>query len=102
MIYNPHTQELFANNGTLIKQVYCPLKRQWADLARTDHLNGRLCETCTNVVLDTALFDDNELLELAKTNPHTCLKLDFNQPNLTITYHTNEELQRQPKRFKGY
>ena len=96
MIYNPHIQQLFTENGTLIKRFQCPLNKQWADLARTEHLKYRLCETCTNTVLDTALFDDAELLEIVQTKPGTCLKLDFNQPNLTITYHTNEECKQQP------
>ncbi|MET3981145.1 methionyl-tRNA synthetase [Mucilaginibacter sp. UYP25] len=90
MKYNPTTKELFTNEGLFLKKLHCPLSKQWEELSQTDLLKGKMCDHCQSTVHDTSLFKDDELLSLLKSNEHTCLKVDLNQPNLTITYKTNE------------
>lgn len=60
---------------------------QWADLSRVDLLKGKMCIHCQKAVFDTALFEDEQLCSLLKNEPNSCLKIDFAQKNLTITYN---------------
>ena len=92
MQFNPHTNELFTDDGYLIKKLHCPVSKQWDVLIQTDFLKGKMCGGCQRMVLDTSLYNDEELQQQLKLNSHTCLKVDLNQNNLTITYkhHENE------------
>jgi hypothetical protein len=90
MKYNPITQELFANDGTFLKKLHCPLSKQWEELHSTDLLKGKMCDQCKRVVYDTSFLSDEKLSDLLRNDAHTCLKVDLNQDNLTITYKKNE------------
>jgi hypothetical protein len=90
MKYNPTTQELFTDNGTFLKKLNCPLSKQWEELHPTNLLKGKMCDQCHRAVYDTAQFSDEQLSDLLRNEPHTCLKIDLNQENLTITYKQNE------------
>jgi hypothetical protein len=90
MKYNPITQQLFNNDGTFLKQLHCPFSKQWEELSPTLALKGKMCDHCQSAVYDTSLLTDEELLSVLQSNEHTCLKVDLNQKNLTITYNTYE------------
>lgn len=97
-MFNPLTKELFTDDGTYIKQLFCPLRKQWNDLETKGYegsdtailLKGKTCKECEKTVYDTSLLNENELQELFKNDPQTCLKIDINQPNLTLTHNTHE------------
>jgi hypothetical protein len=36
------------------------------------------------LIIDTAYVSDDALLQMLQQNPNTCLKLELNQPNLTV------------------
>ncbi|HAL81515.1 MAG TPA: hypothetical protein DCO83_04165 [Mucilaginibacter sp.] len=91
MKYNPFTKELYTDNQNFIKKLHCPLNKQWENLSQTAHLKGRFCDNCERTIIDTALFTDEDLSQLMLNDPHTCLKVDLNQQNLTITYKSNEQ-----------
>lgn len=88
MKFNPLTKRLFTNDGRLIKQLHCPFRLDWRKLQLTEHVGARRCGICEHEVTDTALRTEEELLELLAENPEACLKVDLNQPNLTITYQS--------------
>jgi hypothetical protein len=90
MKYNPTTQELFTDKGTFLKKLHCPLSKQWEELHPTNLLKGKMCDQCKKAVHDTAQLSDEQLSALLKNDVHTCLKIDLNQENLTITYKQNE------------
>mgnify|MGYP000013992793 CR=1 FL=1 len=83
MILNPITNELFSDSGILIKKLECPYKIAWKDLEVINKVS-RNCSVCDHLILDTAFFNDEELLELVNTNPATCFKININQENLKI------------------
>lgn len=87
--YNPQTGELFTDDGTFLKRLHCPFSKNWEDLIQSDLLKGRLCDQCQRTVLDTSLFEDEVLRQVITSDPQTCLKVDLNQSNLTITYQTH-------------
>lgn len=86
MKYNPITKELYTDSGTFLKKLHCPLAKQWEELQPTDYLKGKMCDQCNKTVFDTALLSDTELQHLINNQPHSCLKVDLSQENLTITY----------------
>jgi hypothetical protein len=90
MKYNPISKELYTNDGIFVKKLHCPLSKQWGELSQTNLLKGKMCDHCQSTVYDTSLFEDNEVVSLLQNNEHTCLKVNLNQSNLTITYKTNE------------
>lgn len=86
MKYNPITQELYTDAGNFLKQLHCPLAKRWEQLDPTSDVQAKTCSTCNKPVYDTSLFVDSELQDMLKNAPKTCLKLDLEQSNLTITY----------------
>lgn len=87
MKYNPITNQLFTDDGAFLKTLHCPLWVEWNNLL-TVNAGFRVCNHCTKQVYDTAMLNDNELSMLLSENPNTCLKIDINQPNLTLTHET--------------
>jgi hypothetical protein len=86
MKYNPITKEIYTDADTFLKKLHCPFSKLWKELSQTDLLEGKMCDQCQKTVFDTALLSDNELLNLVSQQPSTCLKVDLNQNNLTLTY----------------
>jgi hypothetical protein len=97
MKYNTLTETLFTNNHTLIKTLNCPLNKQWAHLnqagedIQTFTLKGKVCDECRRIVLDTSLLKEEEVQQFVLSDPHTCLKVNLDQINITITYKVNEQ-----------
>jgi hypothetical protein len=71
MKYNPITTQLFTDEGELIKELYCPLSKEW------NKLNNGYCESCSKTVHDTSKMSDQEVLDFVKQNPKACLKVDL-------------------------
>ncbi|MDT3403734.1 hypothetical protein [Mucilaginibacter terrae] len=90
MQYNPITQELYTDTGTFLKKLHCPLAKRWEQLDPMSTAQAKTCSTCDKAVYDTSLLEDSALQELLQNASDTCLKVDLNQQNLTITYATNE------------
>ena len=92
MKFNPITQELFTKDNKFIKKMFCPYKMRWANMKSIDNSTSGTCSKCNQSIIDTQFLTDDEILDLTKQNPQTCLKLDLNQNNLTI--FTNGILER--------
>lgn len=90
MKYNPLTQELYTDNSVFLKKLHCPLAKQWGELSLANLLKGKMCDQCNKAVYDTALLTEEEIQQLLNVDDHTCFKVDLDQLNLTITFHTNE------------
>lgn len=86
MKYNPLTRRLFTNNGRLLKQLHCPFRVDWDDLAPLGDPTVRACDVCRHQITDTAMMDDQAVLALMTTHPDACLKVDFEQDNLIIIH----------------
>lgn len=86
MKFNPITKRLFADDGRLIKQLQCRRRVSWDQFAPTADGKARLCDQCDHLVFDTAQFTEEGLVALMSDNPSACLKVDFNQDNLTIIH----------------
>lgn len=86
MKYNPITQELYTDAGTFLKQLHCPLAKKWEQLDPTSDSQAKTCITCNKPVYDTSLLMDSELQNMLINARETCLKVDLEQSNLTITY----------------
>ena len=71
MKYNPITTQLFTDEGELIKELYCPLSKEW------NKLNNGYCESCSKTVHDTSKMSDQEVLDFVKQNPEACLKVNL-------------------------
>ena len=85
MHFNPNTKEIFTDNGNLIKQLNCPYKMNWEDLITIDNLPFvRQCSNCDHRIIDTAYYNDTELLELVQKNTDTCLRVDLQQKNIKL------------------
>lgn len=90
MKFDPITNTLYTNEGTFIKKMSCPLKIDWNDLTISKKVPyKRDCSACNHQIIDTRYFSDNELIEIMKADPTTCLKVEFDQTNIEIRV-TNE------------
>ena len=88
MKYNPLTRQLLTDEGHLLKQLRCPRHVAWDDLpADPAGQAHRPCHLCDHTIHDTAGMTDHDLVRLLDREPHACLKIDLDQPNLTLTLH---------------
>ncbi|QXV66100.1 hypothetical protein INP83_03115 [Mucilaginibacter sp. 21P] len=85
MKFNPLTNELFTDDGSLLKTLHCPLSVYWDDMKQVTSLY-KDCSHCSKRVYDTSMYKDDEITMLIKTDPYACFKIDLNQTNLTMTY----------------
>jgi hypothetical protein len=85
MKFNPIKNELFAENGQLIKKLGCPFTIVWDKLElNNENSFAKKCSQCSHSIIDTAFYTEKDLLKIFEENPKTCLKININQENLTI------------------
>ena len=83
MRFDPIKKEVYSDQGEFIKKMNCPYKLNWVSLEATN-TRFRNCSNCDRLVVDTKFLSDDELQNMVKQNPNTCLKIDLNQNNLKI------------------
>ncbi len=83
MQFNPITKELFTDKNEFVKKMHCPFNQKWDSMA-DKHTSYRLCVICEHKVVDTSFLSDEQLLEMVRQNPATCLKVHLSQQNLKI------------------
>ena len=83
MKFNPLTKAIYTDNGDFVKAMNCPYKVRWDNLEATSS-STRKCTNCDHSILDTAALTDEDLLQIVRQHPDTCLKIDLNQHNLNI------------------
>ena len=83
MKFDPTKKEVYTDNDVFIKRMNCPYKMNWDKLERTNS-TFRKCSNCDHLIVDTEFLSDNQLLNMVKQNPDTCLKIDLNQQNIKI------------------
>ena len=86
MRFNPLTKRLYTDEGGFIKQLYCPYRMQWTDLAQTDEAAVRRCPKCERHIADTAGMTDETVLATLRADPSACLKVSLDQANLRVVY----------------
>jgi hypothetical protein len=84
MRFNPNTNALFTDNGTLLKILRCPLRKRWEHLHKSTDSPHRLCDDCSCAVLDTAFMSDDEVMAAVHADPFTCLCVSSRQENIRI------------------
>ncbi len=84
MKYNPITKTLYTDDNLFLKKMHCPFKMDWNNLKSTSP-NSRSCTNCQKPIYDAMQLSDNELLDIFKQNPDTCVKIDIN--SIIITNH---------------
>ncbi len=88
MKFNPITNTLYADDNRLIKKMYCPYTTlKWNTLSSIVGSMDRFCTVCESSVVETKCMSDNDLLQLLKDKPDTCLKVHFNQENIRIVHN---------------
>jgi hypothetical protein len=91
MKYNPITQQLYTDSGTFLKQLHCPLAKQWEQLDITSNAMSKTCEACNKAIYDTSILTDSELQSMLESSPNACLKVELGQPNMTISYTITQQ-----------
>lgn len=82
MLFDTRTKRLYTKEGKLLKKLHCPLKKEWEELIALPGEQSRLCEACSNKVVDTSFYSEQELSTLLQAKPDTCLKVDLRQENI--------------------
>lgn len=83
MKLNLITMDIHTDKGEYIKTLDCPFKINW-DSLEVVNSDIRKCTNCDHVIIDTKDLTDNDLLQLVRQNPDTCIKIDLNQKNLLV------------------
>jgi hypothetical protein len=83
MKFDPISKNLYTDKGQLIKKLNCPYKMDWEGMQEQSK-SVRICTLCTHSIFDTGHLGEAELLEIVRTDPKACMKVDLNQRNLTI------------------
>jgi len=83
MKFDPITKEIYTDKDEFVKKMNCPYKMNWDHLETTNSAL-RKCVICDHLIVDTKVLTDEDLLEMVRQNPDTCLKIDLNQQNIKI------------------
>jgi hypothetical protein len=83
MKFDPLTKNIYSDNDEFVKTMNCPYKMSWDQLEVTNS-SFRKCSNCDHFIVDTEGLSDDQLLNIVRQNPETCLKIDLNQQNLKI------------------
>jgi len=57
MKFNPYTQRLFANNGQLLKQLHCPLQKEWHAMGTGEEKGARTMKLIDGIGL-ASMYQD--------------------------------------------
>jgi hypothetical protein len=83
MKFDPIKKDVYTDDGEFIKQLNCPYKIRWDNLETSNKIFRR-CMNCDQLIVDTALLTDVEILSLMRKNPNSCLKISINQDNIKL------------------
>jgi hypothetical protein len=83
MKFDPITKDIYTDKDEFVKKMNCPYKMSWDNLETTNS-TLRKCANCDHLIVDTEVLTDDDLLEIIRQNPDTCLKIDLNQHNIKI------------------
>ena len=78
MRFNPLIKAIYTDSGDYVKIKKCLYKMRWDKLDSTISTK-RKCTNFDHFILDTAELMAEDLLQIVKQNPNTCLKIDLNQ-----------------------
>ena len=76
-------QKIYAEDGTYLKTISCPLNVTEQDLHQISETNFS-CEKCAREVVQTDFLTEDEIIDLLTTNPDTCLKISVLDPLFKI------------------
>lgn len=72
--------------GQFLKRIHCPMLKVWQDLSQDieGNIGNRFCDSCANVVLDTAYMTSKEIVDVVKNDHQVCLRIGLDQENIII------------------
>jgi hypothetical protein len=85
---DPDTRALYADDGTFIKTLSCPLAKAWDQLTPAPGSAHCRCDACERSVLDTATLSDADVLAAVRADASTCLSVSAAQENVTLIWPT--------------
>jgi len=85
MKFNPQTNQLFTDDGVLIKVLQCPEQQQWEQMQISTSSPQRYCDECSRTVLDTSSMKEDDVVVAVRADPSTCLCVSMRQANIQIT-----------------
>lgn len=83
MKFDPLTKDIYTDKDEFVKTMNCPYKMSWDNLETTNSAL-RKCTNCDHLIVDTEALTDDDILNVVRQNPDTCLKIDLNQHNIKI------------------
>jgi len=76
MKYFAKEMTLYTDDGRLIKQLNCPLKKEWDQLVKVDHEDRkRKCNSCERNVLDISHLSEDEVTCIVRYDPSVCIHI---------------------------
>lgn len=74
---------IYSPDGKMLKKISCPQKMKRSNLA--DGINQEFkCEYCSEKVLNTDYISENDLVDILKKNPKTCLFINLANPIFAV------------------
>ena len=72
-------KNIFANDGTFLKTIDCPQNAKPSSLTQTSDIKFH-CNSCNKTVIETDLLSEQEITQLLRVAPDTCLKISRFDP----------------------
>jgi len=83
MKYLSETRQLLSDNGKVIKQLTCPLRKKWGNLLKTDARDTkRRCCECNKDVLDISTFSEKQVMAIVENEPDVCVCIRADSPTI--------------------
>ena len=85
MKLNPITQELFTDEGELIKRLHCPHNLRWDEMITDEgRAKNNICTNCDHEIIDPSGYSDSKLLELVRWKEKCCIALDLHRGDVKV------------------
>ncbi len=85
--FNPVTNQLFTDDGQLIKKLQCPYRIDWDSLEEDlGNAGNRKCSQCNHNIIDASNYPQEALVKMLGEAPNTCLKITLIDPNLQMIH----------------
>ncbi len=85
--FDPHTGQLYTDDGHPLKRLHCPRGVRWTHLVAGPAAGHRPCAHCDRPVHDTAGMSGAEVVQLLAQAPDACLRVEPDHPDIQLQPH---------------
>jgi len=90
MKFNPIKGLLYSSQGSIVKELRCPIGVTWDSLEGSPGAANKRCKQCSRDIRDILNMSELETIKMLQDDPTTCVRIDLNDPKIKVVNHDEE------------